>query len=163
MNGYQIAGFTDLPISILSIIFGANLFSNARKEQKAFKEHKIQEYPPTPMIEQPIPPIFQPPQPANYKPITEEQEKKMASVRIDRIKKMMRVSNRLKFDTMASALEMDMSTFNKNIFDWADQFGFRIDGDNVIFTKEAADDFIKMLDIQFKNWENKEIAKEGKI
>lgn len=83
--------------------------------------------------------------------------------RIEKLKKILKVSTRVKFETMRNALEMDPKAFDKMIFDWADQFGFTIEEDIVVINKESIDNFIKMLDSQFKTWEDKEKSKEGKI
>ncbi|MHA1299917.1 MAG: hypothetical protein ACTSO9_10875 [Candidatus Helarchaeota archaeon] len=75
---------------------------------------------------------------------------------------MMKVSTKLKFATMQKALEMNESEFIKNIFKWAEEFGFTIEEDAVVFNKDTFNDFIDMLDSQFDTWEEKENSKEGK-
>ena len=96
----------------------------------------------------------------------EEERKKaeqLEKVNIERIKKIFRVSRKLGFSAMQKALAMDENTFMIKIFDWADQFGFTIDGSEVIFKQEMKDDFISMLEDQFEQWEGKEKSKEGKV
>ncbi|MHA1301249.1 MAG: hypothetical protein ACTSO9_17645 [Candidatus Helarchaeota archaeon] len=82
---------------------------------------------------------------------------------IEELKKMMMVSTRLKFDMMRDALDLDEKSFNKVIVDWAAKYGFTIDGDEVVFSQESKDDFLDDLDAQFREWEEKEKSKEGKI
>ena len=66
-------------------------------------------------------------------------------------------------DQMRNALKMEKAVFDEKIFDWADEFGFRIDGDLIKIQSESVDQFIDMLDSQFKSWESKERIGEGKI
>ena len=82
---------------------------------------------------------------------------------LEKLKKILKVSVKIKMDQMRDILKMDQTTFNDKIIDWADQFGFIIDGDFINVKKESVDDFIDMLDSQFKSWESKERIGEGKI
>ncbi len=71
----------------------------------------------------------------------EEQEK------IERIKSMMEVSNRLRLDMIRVALEMDEKLFTQKVFQWAKQFNFLIDGDYLIINQDTAKEFIEDLSI----------------
>ncbi|MHA1486669.1 MAG: hypothetical protein ACTSSC_05810, partial [Promethearchaeota archaeon] len=62
----------------------------------------------------------------------EEQEK------IERIKSMMEVSNRLRLDMIRVALDMDEKLFTHKVFQWAKEFNFLIDGD--FLAKEFIED-----------------------
>ncbi|NVM02510.1 MAG: hypothetical protein HWN67_09260 [Candidatus Helarchaeota archaeon] len=69
--------------------------------------------------------------------------------RIKKLKIIVQVSDRIKFDTMRDALDMDKKTFNEIIFDWAAEFGFIIIEDVVIFDKntlQKINDKINALD-----------------
>jgi len=94
-----------------------------------------------------------------------EEERKEVKLRksVEIIKQMMKVSTRIKLETMRKILEMDEKFFLENVFDWAIQFGFEIKDDVIIIKKEPVDDFYNMLDAQFGEWEEKEKGKEGKI
>lgn len=46
-------------------------------------------------------------------------------------------------------------SFLKKIFDWADSFGFRIDGDYLIIKQDTVSDFIEALDKEFLLWEKR--------
>ena len=81
----------------------------------------------------------------------------------EKIRKMIRVSNRIRFDMMRDALDMDTKEFNTKIFDWAEEFNLLIDGDYIVINNNTIDDFINALDIQYKAWESKEQSKNGKI
>lgn len=82
---------------------------------------------------------------------------------LEKLKKILKVSVRIKMEQMRNILEMDQKTFDKKIIDWADEFGFTIDGDYISISKESVDDFINALDAQFKSWEHKEAGRLGKI
>ncbi len=82
---------------------------------------------------------------------------------IEKLKKILQVSDRVKFDTMRDALNMDKKSFNSRIFDWAVEFNFRINEDVVVINKDSVDDFIDMLDSQFETWGKKELSGTGKI
>ncbi len=58
---------------------------------------------------------------------------------------------------------MDVDTFNDIIFDWAEKFGFTIDGDYVVINKDSVSDFIDSLDKQFIKWEKIEKDKISKV
>ena len=71
----------------------------------------------------------------------EEQEK------IDRIKSMMEVSNRLRLDMIRVALDMDEKLFTQKVFQWAKEFNFLIDGDYLIINQDTAKEFIEDLSV----------------
>jgi len=71
----------------------------------------------------------------------EEQEK------IERIKSMMEVSNKLRLDMIRTALDMDEKLFTQKVFQWAKQFNFLIDGDYLIINQDTAKDFIEDLSV----------------
>jgi len=82
---------------------------------------------------------------------------------LEKLKKILKVSNSIAMEQMRNILKMDQTTFNDKIIDWAEEFGFTIDREYVNVKKETVDDFIDMLDSQFKSWESKEKMGEGKI
>lgn len=85
---------------------------------------------------------------------TLEKEKEI----LKRIKKMMEVSSRIKLDVMRDALDMNTKVFNSRIFDWAEKFNFKINGDFVIIEQADIEGFMADLDKQFELWENTERA-----
>ena len=82
---------------------------------------------------------------------------------IEKIKKMMKVSTRLKLDMMQRVLKLNQEVFEEKIFDWASQFDFTIDDDFLVVNKERIDDFIEALDKQFEIWDKKERGRIEKI
>jgi len=83
--------------------------------------------------------------------------------RIEKLRKIVKVSNSLEIARMAAVLSMDEKLLWDKIFDWADQFGFRIEKDMVIFAQGNTAGFIDALDKQFSAWQDLEHEKEGKI
>ena len=80
-----------------------------------------------------------------------------------KISKMMKVSTRINLDRMKDALSMDSIMFNNKIFDWAEEFGFKIDGDYIDIDDADIEGFISSLDKQFELWENMGQTKQGKV
>lgn len=72
--------------------------------------------------------------------------------RLERVSRIIQVSNKIKLEMMRQALDMETSQFSKSIFDWAHRFGFTIDGDYIIINKESTDDFMRELEEEFKSW-----------
>jgi hypothetical protein len=74
---------------------------------------------------------------------------------VEKIRKMLTVSTRIKMDMMQRALSLDADTFSNKIFDWAADFGFKIDGDFVIIEGGDVTGFISKLDAEFADWGKK--------
>jgi tetratricopeptide (TPR) repeat protein len=85
------------------------------------------------------------------------------AVRLEKLKKLVRVSKKLKLDQMASLLGLTVAELNERIVDWADQFGFLLDEDVVEFSNGRKDEFIAALDESFVSWDKKVTTKEGKL
>ncbi len=79
---------------------------------------------------------------------------------IDKIRKMLSVSTRLKLEMMQQVLGLDTATFNNKIFDWAAEFKFKIDGDYVVIEGGDVTGFISKLDAEFADWGKKD-GKKG--
>jgi hypothetical protein len=75
---------------------------------------------------------------------------------IDKIRKMLTVSTRIKMDMMQRAIGLDADTFSNKIFDWAAEFGFKIDGDFVVIEGGDVTGFISKLDAEFADWGTKD-------
>ncbi len=79
-------------------------------------------------------------------------QKQIEAGAIDKIRKMLVVSTRIKMDMMQRALGLDADTFSNKIFDWAAEFGFKIDGDFVVIEGGDVTGFISKLDAEFADW-----------
>ena len=79
-----------------------------------------------------------------------------------KLRKITRVSKRVKLDMLRDALEMDPATFNRQVFDWAAEFGFRLDGDYADFAESDVEAFIRSLDAEFAAWGSAEKTGAGK-
>ncbi|MHA2429592.1 MAG: zinc ribbon domain-containing protein [Promethearchaeota archaeon] len=72
--------------------------------------------------------------------------------RIEKIKSMVDVSNRIKLDMMRTALEMDEKTFTDKVFEWAKKFEFVIDGKYLIVNPDYINEF--MLSLRINEMDN---------
>ena len=90
----------------------------------------------------------------NEPTITKERRKKQEF--IAKINQMLRVSTRIELEMMQTALDIDKKTFSNKIFQWAEDFGFTIDGSYLIVNKDTIDDFMATLDKQYEQWAEKE-------
>lgn len=92
-----------------------------------------------------------------------EREAWEADRRIQRIEKILRVSNKLRLSMMRNALELDKEFFDVKVFDWADEFGFTIDGDYLLVNTENVAGFVESLSREFEEWGAREMDKQGKL
>ena len=93
----------------------------------------------------------------------EEKRRREELERLDKLRKIIKVSNSLEISRIAKTLEMDEEMLWKHIFDWAEQFGFRIEENKVIFGQGDTGAFIDELQRQFESWDEKTQRKDGKI
>ena len=82
---------------------------------------------------------------------------------LEKLKKLVKVSTKLKISQMAQILKMSESDLYDRIVDWASDYGFKLDEDIVMFSSGRKDDFIASLDTAFANWDKKTETKEGKL
>ncbi len=75
---------------------------------------------------------------------------------IEKLKKIIEVSDNIQLEQIRKILNLDIKTFNENIFEWAKELGFRIDGDYIRFSKDSEFYLIAKLDAQFRSWETNE-------
>jgi len=80
-----------------------------------------------------------------YKESEQIERKKQENERINQIKSMLQVSNRLRLDMMRVALDMEEKDFNNKVFEWAKSFNFVIDGDYLIVNYDTISDFLNDL------------------
>ncbi len=91
------------------------------------------------------------------------QETLLEKETVEKLKKILKVSDSIKLEMMRKTLKLDEDMFNYKIFDWASEFNFRIRGDEVVFNQDTINDFIEALDSQFKAWGDREKGKTCKI
>lgn len=78
---------------------------------------------------------------------------------VDLLTNITNVTNRIRLDMLQNILQIrkeNKSYFDIKIFEWASQFGLRIEGDHLIFEKGAMLEFIKMLEQKFEEWKTSE-------
>ncbi len=83
--------------------------------------------------------------------------------RLTKLRKMLAVSARIRQDQMRDTLGLDAKQFNEKIWDWASEFGFKIDGDYINIGQGNVDGFIAELDKQFTNWHKQAEDKTTKV
>ncbi len=89
-----------------------------------------------------------------------EAQKQLEISALEKIRKIVAVSTRLKLEMMQQVLSLDTATFNNKIFDWAAEFKFKIDGDYVVIEGGDVTGFISKLDAEFADWGKKD-GKKG--
>ncbi len=76
----------------------------------------------------------------------------------EKLGKIVKVSKSMLLDDLAAALGITRAGLMDKIIDWAAEFGFEIDGNQVVFGAGRKDDFIAQLEREFASW-----SKGGKI
>lgn len=76
-------------------------------------------------------------------------KKKLEFEAVEKVKKLLKISTRIKIDEMNDTIGRDTRIFEERIWDWAYEFGFTIDGDYIVVENADIDGFIKKLDKQF--------------
>ncbi len=82
---------------------------------------------------------------------------------IEKLKKILGVSNRFRLDMMMDILNMDKKTLIDKLKNWSADFGLKINGNYLIIKKDTVLEFIDALDKQFRVWEKIEKRKMKKI
>ena len=93
----------------------------------------------------------------------EGQNVRLEQETIEKLKKLVRVSKKLKISQMAQILSLNEKDLYNRILEWADQFGITIDDDIVEFGSGKKDDFLAALDEAFTDWGKKTETKDGKL
>lgn len=83
--------------------------------------------------------------------------------RLEKLAKIMRVAERIEIPRVATILGMDEQVIWERIIDWADEFGFKIDGNFMVIEQESTDAFIHALEQEFTSWNQKESTADGKV
>lgn len=85
---------------------------------------------------------------------------------IERLNDIANVSTQIRLDMLRNILKIspdNQEYFDVKIFEWAHQFGFRIDGNFLLFKKDAMIEFIQSLEAQFKEWYENEKVNNKKV
>ena len=81
---------------------------------------------------------------------------------IEKLKNVANVSSQIRLEMLRNILNIideNKEFFDSKIFEWAYQFGFKIDGDFLIFEKDAMIEFIRNLENKFDEWYKNEMEK----
>ena len=82
---------------------------------------------------------------------------------IENLKTLLGGSVRIKMEQIRALLNISQYQFNEKILDWADEFGFEIDGAYINMNKNTINELIVHLDAQFKKWVQEEMVRAVKI
>ena len=94
---------------------------------------------------------------------TQQQQKVMIERgALEKLKKLVKVSTKLKISQITQILKMSESDLYDHIVDWASDYGFTLDENVVMFSSGRKDDFIASLDNAFADWGKKTETKDGK-
>ncbi len=77
--------------------------------------------------------------------------KKIDKNTIEKLKRLLKISEKIKIDRMEKILKIDDKTFNDKILDWGLEFGLKIDGDYIKINQNSVDKFINKLDYQLSS------------
>jgi len=83
--------------------------------------------------------------------------------RTEKLRKLLRVSKRVRQSQLAEYLGLSSDELFDNLVEWADKFGFKIDGDFIVVENSDIEGFVSSLDTYFAEWEDKERKKQGKV
>lgn len=81
----------------------------------------------------------------------------------DKLKRIMKVSNKIRLDILRDLLEMDQNTFNNKLINLLKQFGTKVEGNYIIVNKETLPELFKELDEKREGWDTMEIFKVKKV
>ncbi len=81
----------------------------------------------------------------------------------EKLVKAFKVSTRIKIEMLRTYVRMEESEFTDKLFDWAEEFGFKIDGDSIAIENADVSGFVASLDKYFAEWNAKEKRKVGKM
>ncbi len=82
----------------------------------------------------------------------QEQTAVMDAARLEKLKKLIKVSKKLKVSEVALILQMAEKDLYPRLIDWAADFGFILDEGTVDFGGGRKDDFMAQLDKEFASW-----------
>ncbi len=92
-----------------------------------------------------------------------EQKRQLERSIIEKVKKIVKVSNTISLDMMRRSLNLPEEIFLERIYDWAAEFNFKIDGSNLLINQDTLENFITSLDKQYEEWGKKEAGKQQKL
>lgn len=81
----------------------------------------------------------------------------------DKLKRIMKVSNKIRLDILRDLLEMDQNTFDNKLINLLKQFGTKVEGNYIIVNKDTLLELFKELDEKREGWDTMEIFKVKKI
>jgi len=81
----------------------------------------------------------------------------------DKLKRIMKVSNKIRLDMLRDLLEMDQNTFDNKLITYMKQFGTKVEGNYIIVNKDTLSELLNDLDERREGWDTMEIFKVKKV
>jgi len=82
---------------------------------------------------------------------------------IKKLKAVMNEHSQIELERLRKIVNLGQAEFDRKIFEWAQEFNFKIDGDLLIFKRDMMIEFINMLEKKFYEWQIKEAIKFKKL
>nr|MDO8087466.1 hypothetical protein [Candidatus Sigynarchaeum springense] len=76
---------------------------------------------------------------------------------VEKLRKIIKATDRIKVARLADALGIDEKVAWRRVFDWAEQFGFKVDGNAIVFGSGDTARFVDDLDKEFAEWHSDKI------
>ncbi|MEX2684919.1 MAG: hypothetical protein Q6373_025315 [Candidatus Sigynarchaeota archaeon] len=92
------------------------------------------------------------------KKASDERDKKARAARageiahVEKLRKIIKLSDRIEVAKLADALGIEEKHAWQRVFDWAEQFGFKVDGNMIVFGSGDTARFVDNLDKEFAEW-----------
>ncbi len=83
--------------------------------------------------------------------------KSTESDHVEKLRKIIKVSDRIEVAKLADALGIDEKLVWQRVFDWAEQFSFKVDGNMVVFGSGDTAKFVDDLDKEYAEWRAEKI------
>lgn len=76
---------------------------------------------------------------------------------VEKLRKIIKVSDRIEVARLADALGIDEKVAWMRVFDWAEEFGFKVDGNMIVFGAGDTAKFVDDLDKAFAEWHSEKL------
>lgn len=81
------------------------------------------------------------------------QKKPLDNSVIQKLIKILKVSDEISLEVLRESLHLDRAIFLDKIYDWAEEFHFRIKGEMLIINQDTVDNFIVKLEKCYQEWD----------
>lgn len=85
------------------------------------------------------------------KEVQQEERVKLEKDKLEKLKQMFLVSDKINFDILMRVLKMDQDSFEEKIFQWVKRYNFKIDKDVLVINQETVNEFINDITNKISN------------